>query len=245
MVESIGFGFSTLSIGEVLTRTGVEYMVWPYVILGSILLIVALKISDVKVDSTPIQLRDINKLVHNKAFFLFLFIMMFITITHRTNDSFIGLYIAGFGGTERLIGIAWFIGVISEAAVFAFAGFWFRRYNPLTFIIIASFLFSIRWFLYGITSDPITIIVLQILHGVTFAIFYFSAFDYVTKIIPQNLQSTGHLVYYSMFFGVSGIVGSLGGGFIYETFNGETLYTTMGILAIIGTFCFIVYMHYL
>src|SRR5690625_5140796 len=42
---SIGFGFSTLIIGEILNNTGVEYMVWPYVILGSILLIVAFKIS--------------------------------------------------------------------------------------------------------------------------------------------------------------------------------------------------------
>lgn len=245
MWGSIGFGFSTLVIGEILTKTSVEYMVWPYVILGSILLVVAFTISDVKVDSTPIQLRDINKLVQNKAFVLFLIIMMFITITHRANDSFIGLYITGFGGTERLVGIAWFIGVISEAAVFALAGFWFRRYNPLIFIIIASSIFAIRWFLYGITSDPITIIVLQVLHGATFAVFYFSAFDYVSKIIPQNLQSTGHLVYYSMFFGVSGIIGSMGGGIIFEVYDGATLYLTMGVLAIIGTICFIVYLYFL
>src|SRR5690625_2776961 len=147
---SIGFGFSTLIIGEILNNTGVEYMVWSYVILGSILLIVAFKISDVKVDSTPIQFHDINKLVKNKPFILFLLIMMLITITHRANDSFIGLYISSFGGTERLVGIAWFVGVISEAIVFALAGYWFRKYNPLTFIIISSFIFAVRWILYGI-----------------------------------------------------------------------------------------------
>src|SRR5690625_7302264 len=104
-------------------------MVWTYVILGSILLIVAFKISDVKVDSTPVQVRDISKLIQNKPFILFLLIMMFIAITHRANDSFIGLYITGFGATERLVGIAWFSGVISEAPGFAFAGLWVRKFN--------------------------------------------------------------------------------------------------------------------
>ena len=242
---SIGFGFSTLIIGEILNNTGVEYMVWPYVILGSILLIVAFKISDVKVDSTPVQVRDISKLIQNKPFILFLLIMMFIAITHRANDSFIGLYITGFGATERLVGIAWFIGVISEAAVFALAGFWFRKFNPLTFIVIASFIFAVRWFLYGIITDPFIIISLQFLHGITFAVFYFAAFDYVTKIIPQNLQSTGHLVYYSVFFGVSGIIGSMGGGMILEKFNGEALYLSMGVLATIGMISFIIYTYIL
>lgn len=242
---SIGFGFSTLIIGEILNNTGVEYMVWPYVILGSILLIVAFKISDVKVDSTPVQVRDISKLIQNKPFILFLLIMMFIAITHRANDSFIGLYITGFGATERLVGIAWFIGVISEAAVFALAGFWFRKFNPLTFIVIASFIFAVRWFLYGIITDPFIIISLQFLHGITFAVFYFAAFYYVTKIIPQNLQSTGHLVYYSVFFGVSGIIGSMGGGMILEKFNGEALYLSMGVLATIGMISFIIYTYIL
>jgi len=242
---SIGFGFSTLIIGEILNNTGVEYMVWPYVILGSILLIVAFKISDVKVDSTPVQVRDISKLIQNKPFILFLLIMMFIAITHRANDSFIGLYITGFGATERLVGIAWFIGVISEAAVFALAGFWFRKFNPLTFIVIASFIFAVRWFLYGIIIDPFIIISLQFLHGISFAVFYFAAFYYVTKIIPQNLQSTGHLVYYSVFFGVSGIIGSMGGGMILEKFNGEALYLSMGVLATIGMISFIIYTYIL
>src|SRR5690625_850554 len=83
MWGSIGFGFSTLIIGEILTKTGVEYMVWPYVILGSILLIVAFTISDVKVETTPIQFRDVTKLINNKPFVLFLLFMMFLTITHR------------------------------------------------------------------------------------------------------------------------------------------------------------------
>ena len=241
MWGSVGFAFSSLIVGEILTKFGVQFIVWPYVIMGTVLLLISFSITDVKTDSTPVQLKDVNKLLKNKPFILFLFFMMFITITHRANDSYIGLYITELGGSEAFVGFAWFVGVISEAAIFAFAAFWFRKYHPITFIIIASTLYSTRWFLYGFTTSPILIIAFQVLHGLTFGIFYIAAFDYVSRIIPNLLQSTGHLIFYSVLFGVSGIIGSMAGGMIIEAYSGHQLYFGMGILSFIGVICLIGY----
>jgi len=238
---SIGFAFSSLIVGEVLTNIGVQFMVWPYVIFGTILLIIAFTVRDIKPDKTPVQFADVRQIVTNKPFIFFLLIIMFITITHRANDSFIGIYITELGGNESLVGFAWFIGVISEAAVFAFAGFWFRKFNPITFVIFASILYTVRWLIYGIAMSPYLIISLQVLHGLTFGVFYVAAFDYVTKVIPKLLQSTGHLIFYSVLFGVSGIIGSMGGGMVIEAFSGQTLYVNMSVLDLIGTVCFIGY----
>src|SRR5690625_1262655 len=226
---SIGFAFSSLVVGELLDRIGVQFMVWPYVILGTALLIISFTIQDVKADSAPVRFRDVGQILTNKSLLLFLLFMMFITITHRANDSFMGIYIVELGGSERLVGIAWFIGLISEAAIFASSRFWFRRFNPVIFIIVASVLYSLRWFIYGFAEHPYLILSLQILHGLTFGIFYVASFDYITRIIPNLLQSTGHLIFYSVFFGISGIIGSLGGGMVIEQFNGNMLYMGMGV----------------
>lgn len=234
MWGSVGFAFSSLLVGEILTRFGVQFIVWPYVIIGTILLLITFTIQDVQADSSPVKIRDMGKLITNKPFILFLFLMMFIAIGHRANDSFMGIYITDLGGSEGLVGFAWFIGVISEAVIFASAGFWFRRFHPITFIVIAGSLYSLRWFIYGTATSPFLIISLQILHGLTFGIFYIAAFDYVTRIIPKLLQSTGHLIFYSVLFGVSGIIGSMGGGLIFEHLSGQTLYQIMGFLALIG-----------
>ncbi|HLR69305.1 MFS transporter [Virgibacillus alimentarius] len=238
---SIGFATSALIIGEILSRIGVQYMIYPYLFFGTIALIVAIKLKDVKVESDPIQLKDVNKLFKNKSFVIFLFLMIFLTISHRANDSFIGLYITELGGSESWVGLAWFIGVASEGAVFAFAGFWFRKYHPLIFVIVAGVLYSIRWFLYAGADDPMYIIALQVLHGLTFGTFYLAAFDYVTRLIPKDLTATGHLVFYAVFFGVSGIVGSLAGGAIMDMFSGGTLYFYMGVLSLVGTICLMAY----
>jgi len=238
---SLGFALSALLIGELLERTGIEYMVWPYVIIGSVALLVSFRLTDVQVDTTPIRLSDVSKLLHNKTFVIFLTLMMFITITHRTNDSFIGLYITSIGGSENLVGLAWFVGVFSEAIVFALGAFWFRKFPSLVFIIIAGILYTFRWFLYATVNDPLFIIGLQVLHGLTFGVFYLAAFDFITRIIPKLLQATGHLIFYSVFFGISGIIGSIGGGIILEHYSGGTLYVVIGCSSLIGTISFIVF----
>ncbi|WP_404451308.1 MFS transporter [Virgibacillus necropolis] len=238
---SIGFATSSLIVGEILSSIGIQYMIWPYVFFGIVALLVVFRLTDVNVESEPIQLKDVSQIITNKPFVIFLAIIMFITISHRANDSYIGLYIAQLGGSEGLIGLAWFVGVASEALVFALAAKWFRKYHTLIFIIFAGVLYSIRWFIFAMIEDPIYIVALQFLHGITFGVFYLSAFQYITRLIPKLLQSTGHLVFFAVFFGVSGIVGSLVGGSLIDSYGGDLLYAVMGCFAMTGTILLTLY----
>jgi predicted MFS family arabinose efflux permease len=72
-------------------------------------------------------------------------------------------------------------------------------------------------------------------------VFYLSAFQYVTKILPENLLATGHVFFLTVIFGVGGLLGSLAGGMIIEQLGMANLYLCMGIVAAIGTTSFIVY----
>jgi PPP family 3-phenylpropionic acid transporter len=238
---SIGFAASSLVIGEILAAVGVQHMLWPYLFLGASALVICLSLTDIKVETAAVQLRDVKQLLQNRPFLIFLFLIMFVTLTHRTNDSFIGLYIAQLGGSEGLIGLAWFLGVASEALVFALAGVWFRKYHTLVFIIGAGLLYSIRWFLYAFVDGPIMVIVFQFMHGLTFGVFYLTAFDYITRLIPKSLQATGHLVFVTVFFGVSGIIGSLLGGALIDTYGGGTLYFVLGCTALLGSILITLY----
>lgn len=231
---SIGFAFSSLIVGELLAKVGVGFMVWPYLFFGTILLIVSFFISDVQTDSEPVSLHDVKWLLGHHRYVVFLTFMMVITITHRANDSYIGIYIAELGGGENLVGIAWFIGLVSEATVFALSALWFRRFHPIVFTILAGVIYTLRWFIYGFAENPYSIIAFQVLHGATFGVFYVAAFDLVSKLIPKQLQATGHLIFYSVFFGISGIIGSLGGGVLIEHFGGSILFYVMGSLSAVG-----------
>lgn len=238
---SIGFATSSLLIGELLEVIGIKYLLVPYLFMGGLALLVCFKLKDVTVKVAPIQFRDLKRLIQNYPFIIFLGLILLITITHRANDSYIGIFIAQLGGSESLIGISWFVGVASEAFVFAFAARWFRKYHPLIFIIGAGLLYTLRWFLFGIVDSPVLVVLLQVMHGLSFGVFYLAAFQYVTRLIPQALQSTGHLLFMSVFFGVSGIVGSLGGGALIDSVGGNTMYFYMGWMALLGTIFITIY----
>ncbi|GGH84430.1 PPP family 3-phenylpropionic acid transporter [Pullulanibacillus pueri] len=243
MWGSIGFATSSLLIGQLLGKIGVQYMLFPYLFYGSLAFIVCFFLPDVKGEGTSIRIRDIWRLLKNIPFLTFLLLVVFVTITHRANDSFISLYLTELGGGEGLIGWAWFVGVASEATVFALGTLWFRRFHELFFISAAALLYSIRWFIYSLVGSPLIIVGLQVMHGICFGIFYLASFSYVTKLIPKDLQSTGHLFFFSVYFGFSGIVGSLFGGAIIDTQGGDLLYFCLGWMALLGSIG--LFMYYL
>lgn len=238
---SIGFAVSSLLIGNFLSTFGVQYMLFPYLFFGVIILIVILVLKDVPGGSNKLRFSDLNILVKNKPYLIFLLMIMFLTVAHRANDSYIGIYLTQLGGSEALVGMAWFVGVASEALVFALAGFWYKKFHPLFFIIVAGALYTIRWFIYGIVDNPVWVVALQVMHGWTFAVFYMCSFAYVTRLIPEILRSTGHLVFFAVFFGVSGILGSLGGGALIDGFGGGFLYTMLGWMTLTGTVLLTIY----
>ncbi|OIJ18974.1 MFS transporter [Anaerobacillus alkalidiazotrophicus] len=244
MWGSVGFAVMSLLSGFLLAYIGIQYIYLPFMFFLVITLLMASRVKDVETSKKPISLRDALKLLKNKKFILFLFIIMLVTITHRTNDSFLGIYLLEIGGTEAFIGWAWFIGVISEALIFATATYWFRKYHVLTFTIFAAVLYSIRWLVMGLVPNPYLVLSLQMLHGLTFGMFYLCAFNYITRTIPEELQSTGQLLFYSFFFGLSGMIGASIGGQIIERVSTTNLYFLLAFSAIVGAVTIGVYKVY-
>ncbi len=239
---SLGFAIMSLLSGFLFARIGVEYIYLPFILFCLVTLIFAFRVNDTETSTKKsIHLKETIKLIKNKHYIFFLFIMLFITITHRTNDHFLGIYIVDKGGTESFIGWAWFIGVISETFIFATASYWFRKYHPLTFIIFSGVFFAIRWFIMGMIQNPILVLPLQVMHGLTFGVFYLCAFHFITKLVPKELQSTGHLLFYSIFFGFSGMIGASIGGLIIDNISVTYLYLLISIVSFTGAVFMAVY----
>ncbi|WP_236611080.1 MFS transporter [Halalkalibacterium ligniniphilum] len=234
MWGSLGFAFTSLVTGYILTAIGVQYILLPMMFMAIIALWVAFGLQDAGVTTKPVTIVSAAKIGLHPRLFFFLVCTVFISVTHRANDSFLGIYLAELGGPEAFIGWAWFIGVTAEAVVFATSRYWFQRFSALTFVFISACFYGIRWILMSLVSVPWLLLPLQLFHGVTFGIFYIAAFSYVSRLIPDHLQATGHVLFITTFFGLSGIIGSLFGGWMVDTFSISSLYTVLGIFAFLG-----------
>ncbi|GAE35749.1 MFS transporter [Halalkalibacter akibai] len=232
---SLGFAITSLIVGYVLTVIGIENIMYPMLLMAVIAFLVALTIKDVPGVSRPVTIIDAVKLVANPPLMLFFFLLLFISVSHRANDIYLGLYIVDLGGPEAMIGWAWFIGVMAEAIVFATSAIWFRKWSPLSFIVLAGGIYLVRWLLMAFVTNPWFIMPIQITHGLTFGVLYLAAFQYVNKLIPEHLQATGHVLFITIIFGVAGIIGSLLGGTIIELTSISNLYFILSISATIGT----------
>ncbi len=238
---SLGFAITALVSGYILAAIGIENILYPFLLVITLTLLISFKLSDVNTTDKKATIIDALKMGTDRKFLCFLIFSLLITTTHRTNDHFMGIYIVELGGSESLIGWAIFIGVITESLVFVFGWLWFRRFHELTFIMIGGALYSFRWIGMALIGSPESILFLQLLHGASFGVFYLSAFQYVTKILPKNLLATGHVFFLTVIFGVGGLIGSLAGGVIIDHFGMANLYLCMAMLAAMGTISFIIY----
>ncbi|WP_062108898.1 MFS transporter [Bacillus niameyensis] len=232
---AIGFAVLTLGSGFFFAKMGIGYLWLPMILLGMIALILAFRLKDAKTGTKKVDYRDMGKFFKNPTLLLFFLVLSFISLAHRMNDSFVSLHLLEIGGNEMLVGWLWFIAVLSEAVAFFTSAWWFRRpERPIHYIIIAGFLYLIRWFLIAFIDDPILLLAVQVFHGFCYAIFFMGAIEYLYKLLPKELQATGHMVFVLIVFGITGIIGSYAGGYIFDAFGGPTLYFIMTILTLIG-----------
>jgi MFS family permease len=101
-------------------------------------------------------------------------------------------------------------------------------------MMLAAFLFLIRWFMYGFWDHPNVLTYLQLLQGVTFPIFFVAVFHYVTKLIPKNLIATGQLLFMAATMGICGLIGNAVGGWHMENYSPQATYYIAGWISLVA-----------
>lgn len=237
---SLGFAFTALAAGTVLAVVGIERVNLIYQFLLIIALVLAYLVPDAPPSGRTASSSKIKELITKREILIFLFIIALISATNKANDAFIGIFIREIGGTEAEVGWAWTVGPLSEVPIFALSALLFARFNELILLALASIIYSLRWFLFATTNDPNLIITIQLLHGLSFGLFYMSAVSYIGKIVPPELRASGQGLLSTFAGGVAGIIGSLLGGFIMKELGSQFLYYTCSILALLSVLAFAV-----
>jgi PPP family 3-phenylpropionic acid transporter len=233
---SVGFGLSALAIGWITTRFGMENLFLLFLGLAVPTFLSALFLPDAPVSRSTVRLADITNVLFDRKMLSFIGMVLLVSIPHRTNDGFLSVYVQSVGGDTVQVGQSWFLATFSEAAVFAFSFWWMRKGRELILLSAAAFLYAVRFFLCAVIQDAQILVLLQMMHGVTFAVFYATSLHYLYGMIPDEWKATGQSVFSACFFGISGIVGSFLGGIIFDKWSGMHLYGAMSLMSLCGFF---------
>jgi predicted MFS family arabinose efflux permease len=127
--------------------------------------------------------------------------------------------------SKGFVGLCTCIGSMTCAPVFYYSQLWIDKYGHSQCILFAEYVFFLRLVLFTVTpyntiyTKPF-ILLMHVLHGPSFALFWASSVDAIYKQSPKHLGASCMGVL-NMFFNTLGAaIGSLLWGYLYEWFGG-------------------------
>ncbi|WP_419958691.1 MFS transporter [Psychrobacillus psychrotolerans] len=231
---ALGYAILSLIAGFTMDYFGVSSLSILFVLLGLLSFGIVWFMPDVQASPKPVTIKGLKQVLRNKEMLLFLALVFISSVPARMNDTFLGIHIKALGGDTSLVGIAFFLAGGSEIIIFALSFWWLRKGKELEIITIATFFYFLRFFISGYVTNPVTLTVLQVLQMLTFPIFYTAAIQYLYNIMPKEWRATGQTVLALLFFGLSSIIASYAGGFLYKEFGGQTFYFIISAMSFVG-----------
>ena len=239
---STGYMLSVSVLGYFLEATSSTNLFYVYavILILSMFLMYFLPKSEREIEVlNPGDFKNIFKKKRLLYFLLFVFILQ---TTMNANYGYFPLYIIDHGGGEFLIGIALTISSGSEILAFFFSDKIIKSNNFSKIISVISIAFIIRWLMLSFFPYSPSILFSQLLHSVTFGLFFAVGVDYVNEISGEKFRATGQNIYSAAFMGLSAISGSLLGGKIYQLFGGETMYFLLALITGAAGIIYIIYL---
>lgn len=167
---------------------------------------------------------SVGTLLKNPNYVLFLFLATLLIIPHRSSYIFLPKLIDSLGANNGYLGLASSVVALSEIPIFIFSGYLLGRFKPVYLILLSTIFFTLRQFLFSLATLPIHVVLIQLLHGPSFALFFTGSLYYIDSLTPRELKSTAQTLGSAMFVGVSGIIGSYGGGWLIDHYGLTIIY---------------------
>jgi Sugar phosphate permease len=231
---SMGFSVTSIVAGSLLKWWGIDSLAWIFLTAAVLTFALGLGVRDVPASSKPTAFKHLASFVLQKRTLAFFLLVLIVAIPHKMNDMYIGLYIEELGGNVQWTGFAWFTMTITETLLFAVSARLIKPGREGRVMAIAAGLYVVRFLLSSIADGALMLVLLQVLQGFTFVLFYVGSMQFLYSIVPEQWKSTGQTMLTLLFFGVSGIVGSTAGGWLFDEFGGAVLYRIMTGLALAG-----------
>lgn len=221
---SAGYMISVSIMGYFLEATSSVNLFYVYAVVLIISMFLLKFLPKTEREIEVLKPGDFKKIFKKRRLLYFLFFVFILQTAMNANYSYFPLYIVAQGGGEFLVGVALTISSASEILAFFFSDRIIKGNKFSRIIVIISVGFIIRWLLLSFFPFTPVILFSQLLHSITFGLFFAVGVDYVDRISGEKFRATGQNLYAGIFMGLSAISGSLIGGKIYQISGGEKMY---------------------
>jgi PPP family 3-phenylpropionic acid transporter len=158
---------------------------------------------------------------------------------------FFGLLVRERGLPSVVTGLGMGAGIVAEmAALLAFPRL-NGRWSLKTLFAVAFAGSSLRWLLLSRAESAGAVIALQLLHGLTFGLFWGCSVEAMSRLVPGPLRATGQALYTSVVFGAGNALGYQLSGLALDQFGrAAPLFAVAGLVELLPLLGLLLLMRY-
>jgi MFS transporter, PPP family, 3-phenylpropionic acid transporter len=236
---TIGYGVIAPFAGNLIGRLGLKWAFWGYAILmlGGLLIITQIPFR--QSHSNGSFRGGLRVLFANQPWMLFLVMVFIAGIGMATINNYLFVYMQSLGASKTLMGFALTVSTISEIPAMFFSDRLLRRFGARGMLVIAMTTIGLRLICYSLTTQPWVVLVIQLVHGLTFAAIYTAGVYYADQIAPPGMKATTQGMFGGTLMGFGSAAGGLLGGILMDHFSPGGMYAFAGTLVLFGLIVFL------
>jgi len=182
--------------------------------------------------------KNLKGLFKNKTLLFLLLCIFLVSATATTIWNFYSIYMKENGASASLVGYGLSFQGLCELPLFYFSARIIGKLGLKTCLVLTVFTTSLRMLLYSLVKDPRAAIAIELLHGISWSLFWVVCVEYVNRLVNEDWRATGQSLLYAAYYGAGAIAGNFWTGYMYDAKMriAEIFLLNAGIAAVVGVF---------
>lgn len=217
---SIGFIVAAQGLGLLLTARGdaggdrVMPLAFVACALGTALS--ALSLPRVPATHARVALADLRGLARSAPLLALLAVCALHWACCAPYHLLFGVLVRDRGLPSSLTGLGSALGVLAEVFALLLFPALERRFPLRALLGVALAVTSLRWLLVAQAQSAAALVLLQLLHGLTFGLWWGCAVESMARLVPARLRATGQALFSALVFGAGNAAGTALSGIGYD-----------------------------
>jgi MFS transporter, PPP family, 3-phenylpropionic acid transporter len=165
---------------------------------------------------TP-ALKQIVSLLSNAELLKILIAVTFISVAATTIWNFYSIYMKENGATAKIVGYGLALQGLCELPLFYFSAKIIRYFGLKKTLLITLIATALRMWLYSTIKNPQWALCIEILHGISWSLFWVVCVEFVNKLVKDEWKATGQSMLYAAYFGIGAIAGNFWTSYLYDS----------------------------
>ena len=215
---AFGAGYASNSNSECDANYLIHFVLFVVICLVAVLFAYLIKPSTKVVLRNEVKIcKSLKLILVNPRLCVFLITIWLIANLMAVIDNFLFWFLEDLGGGELVIGLSLLFTCVGEIPVFFISGHIIRRIGHGGVLYLTLLCYALRFFLYSILTNPWTVLPVELLHGITFALMWAASTSFARANAPEGMGASLQTITSGIYWGLGKGCGGVFGGLVWQS----------------------------